>query len=434
MAIDFVAASSEGLVDNTNNAFTGTMTFAAFVTPANSAVTEVYGGVHNNTNATDFIIMMQSGAGFYQYQHRAGGVATNIVSTSAYSVGTRAHVVATARSDSDHRIFVNGVQEANDVTTLTNPTGLNSTCLGFNNTNTPDTYTDASLAESAIWNVGLSDAEIAALASGVSPLLVRPQSLTMYTDGVGTLTNKKGVIAWTVSGTPTIVDHPSIYQPAQNMLSIVPSVVGGATITGQPAVVRPSGIGNTITGSGFGTTFATATLVMNGTTSVSATITGVTDTTVTFSMPADPASLFNSTGFTFTFTADDASSDTSAVVPYEPPTTHSFTTLTSNPPANDTAFTYLYSGTAPVSTDQVVYETPTPEDSLAIVVAVDGTYTLGAPLTQNNTSDYYVIQANGTVGTGDTNTFLYSAPSSGGFTKNTLKTPLSSILKDVLLN
>ena len=196
-----------------------------------------------------------------------------------------------------------------------------------------------------------------------------------------------------------------------------PVLAGGATITGQPSVVRPSGTGYTITGTGFGTTFATATLVMNGTTGVSATITGVTDTTVTFSMPAAPASLFDATGWTFTFTADDASSDTSAVVPYDPPTTHDFITLTSIA-GTDADFTYGYSGATVASGKQVVYETPTLEDSLAIVVSADCSFTLGSPLTQNNTSDYYVIDADGTIGVTDTNTFLFAASSgdsNGGF-------------------
>jgi len=204
--------------------------------------------------------------------------------------------------------------------------------------------------------------------------------------------------------------HENLYQVLKPRLYLVgAAAVGGAAITGQPSVVRPSGTGYQITGTGFGTTFATATLVMNGTTSVSATITAVTDTIVTFSMPATPASLFDATGFTFTFIADDASTDDSAVVPYDPPTTHDFITTTSNPAGTDADFTNGYSGTAPVLGDQVVYEKTTPEDSLAIVVAVDYSFTLGSPLTQNNTSDYYVIQADGTVGATDTQTVLFSS-------------------------
>ena len=45
---------------------------------------------------------------------------------------------------------------------------------------TKQNYCDGSLAEAAIWNAALSDAEVAALATGVSPLLVRPGSLVFY--------------------------------------------------------------------------------------------------------------------------------------------------------------------------------------------------------------------------------------------------------------
>ena len=36
------------------------------------------------------------------------------------------------------------------------------------------------IAEAAIWNVALTDSEVQALASGVSPLRVRPESLQAY--------------------------------------------------------------------------------------------------------------------------------------------------------------------------------------------------------------------------------------------------------------
>ena len=189
-------------------------------------------------------------------------------------------------------------------------------------------------------------------------------------------------------------------------------VASGPSITSEPAVVRPSGTGYELGGTFPNTGTSTATLVMNGTTSVSCTITGLTATTLTFSMPAAPASLFDATGFTFTFTDDDSNADTSAVVPYDPPTTHDFITLTSIA-GTDADFTFGYAGATVASGKQVVYETPTTEDTLAIVVSADCSFTLGSPLTQNNTSDYYVIDADGTIGVTDTNTFLFSAGSGG---------------------
>ncbi len=41
-------------------------------------------------------------------------------------------------------------------------------------------YMSDSSVEEANWNVALTDAEVAALASGVSPLLVRPENLVRY--------------------------------------------------------------------------------------------------------------------------------------------------------------------------------------------------------------------------------------------------------------
>jgi hypothetical protein len=41
------------------------------------------------------------------------------------------------------------------------------------------------IAHPAIWNVALTDAEVAMLGAGISPLRVRPQSLVMYLPYLG---------------------------------------------------------------------------------------------------------------------------------------------------------------------------------------------------------------------------------------------------------
>ena len=192
----------------------------------------------------------------------------------------------------------------------------------------------------------------------------------------------------------------------------VVGAASGATISASDATATRGQTTYNFTLSGGDTAAGTATL-SDGVNTAAITIDTYNANGVnTCTIPSTIAIQHNATA-TLTFT-DAVSGTPTASVDFQPVSGRSYTTLTSTPSADDSSFTFGYAGAAVVSTDQVVYETPTPEDSLAIVVAVDGKFTIGSPLTQNNSSDFEVIQANGTIGVTDTNTFLFSAGGAGG--------------------
>jgi hypothetical protein len=66
------------------------------------------------------------------------------------------------------------------------------------------------LAEAAIYNATLSASDAAALATGASPRLVRPDGLVMYAPLVRELLDLRGTATLTNNGT-TVTDHPRIY-------------------------------------------------------------------------------------------------------------------------------------------------------------------------------------------------------------------------------
>ncbi|SHL10405.1 hypothetical protein SAMN05216428_10183 [Nitrosospira sp. Nsp11] len=87
---------------------------------------------------------------------------------------------------------------------------------------------DGSLAEFAVWNVILTDAEFAALQRGASPELIRPDARIHYlpAERDGWL-NKSGT-RWTVTGTKSPLPHPAVRRPGSiTRLWAVSS--GGAT-------------------------------------------------------------------------------------------------------------------------------------------------------------------------------------------------------------
>ena len=186
---------------------------------------------------------------------------------------------------------------------------------------------------------------------------------------------------------------------------------GSATISASDATATRGQTNYQFTYSGGDATPATATL-SDGTNTAAITITTYNANGVcTCTIPSTIAIRHIATA---TLTVTDAVSGTpTASVDFQPASGQTFTNLTSIA-GTDADFTFGYAGATVASGKQVVYETPTLEDSLAIVVSADCSFTLGSPLTQNNTSDYYVIDADGTIGVTDTNTFLFSAGGAGG--------------------
>ena len=64
-------------------------------------------------------------------------------------------------------------------------------------------------AGAGIWNVALTAAEIASLAKGFSPRLIRPQSLAFYAPLIRETLDIRGGLTLTDSGS-TVADHPRI--------------------------------------------------------------------------------------------------------------------------------------------------------------------------------------------------------------------------------
>lgn len=99
------------------------------------------------------------------------------VTSTGTTINVWAHGAGVFNSATDRWAFVNGGSKVQNTTNLT-PSGMNTTRIGASAQ--PSTYASGSIAEVAVWSVGLSDAEMVSLAKGASPLLVRPSALVSY--------------------------------------------------------------------------------------------------------------------------------------------------------------------------------------------------------------------------------------------------------------
>jgi hypothetical protein len=137
-----------------------------------------------------------------------GGALALASSSTGYSANTWQHAAGVFTSSTSRAAFVNGGSKGTNTTSVT-PTSLVSTALGMFNAAGSDSMLGA-LAEVGIWNVALTDDEVASLAKGFSPDQIRPQSLIAYLPLVRTAQDIKGN-AWTTAGTLTVADHPRVY-------------------------------------------------------------------------------------------------------------------------------------------------------------------------------------------------------------------------------
>jgi hypothetical protein len=139
---------------------------------------------------------------------------TTAQDTVAVTAGTWLHVVATyefvADGTSVLRLYKNGSQVASSSNAV-GPcaTATTNTHLGYRVASSQYPLA-GTLAEAAIYNATLSASDAAALATGASPRLVRPDGLVMYAPLVRDVMDIRGTATLTDNAT-TQTDHPRVY-------------------------------------------------------------------------------------------------------------------------------------------------------------------------------------------------------------------------------
>lgn len=213
MSREFLRASSEGLFADVSEIdaplFTISCWFYALdITAAGTLVSIVDKGVGTRRialwvrgdNSGDPLQLLVSYSGSSQP-----------ATTTGYSADTWHHGCAVSRSATDKSVFLDGGGEGTDATsTASSMPGLDRTAVGYLSDSSPSQYMDGRVAEVGIWDVALIDAEVAMLAAGAAPLMVRPESLVTYLPLIrDDDTDIMGVTgAYTELVTPTIATHP----------------------------------------------------------------------------------------------------------------------------------------------------------------------------------------------------------------------------------
>lgn len=212
MARSFTAASSQALVHAAAALTAAPMTMACWFNGAGSGSRTL---MSLDDNTADFFLLRLLTDGNISCLTGDSGSNANSDTTGGSSNGAWNHAAGVWAAANSRTAYLNGAAASASTTSVT-PSAITQTQIGRLWAATQ--HMDGLIAEAAIWSVALDAAEIAGLAKGVCPLLIRPTSLVGYWPLFGNESPEpdrwKNRFDLTLVNAPTKADHPRIYYPA----------------------------------------------------------------------------------------------------------------------------------------------------------------------------------------------------------------------------
>lgn len=146
------------------------------------------------------------------------------VSSTTISSGVPFHACGVWSANDARAAYLNGSGKGTNATSIT-PSGIDRCAVGvgYGSSLTQPLAPvgsggDGFIAEVGVWSAALDDAEVAALATGLSPLLVRPSSLVRYFPLLGLYSPEidlRGGAGLTMTGTvPAYAQHVRVIYPS----------------------------------------------------------------------------------------------------------------------------------------------------------------------------------------------------------------------------
>ena len=177
-------------------------------------------GLHasGSTHARNNFRLRVESANQVSFSSANGANSDGAGASTTITANTWFHVCGVSSSSTSRAVYFNGGSKGTNATNLT-PSGINRTSIGVGDGSTP-TFEFApggtgDIAEAAIWNIALSDADVAALAAGASPLLIHPEALVGYWPLLGNNSPENNLLSNTsvlsVQGSLSAAAHPPVF-------------------------------------------------------------------------------------------------------------------------------------------------------------------------------------------------------------------------------
>lgn len=199
------------------------LTIAAWAKSSISGSVQTIAGVfQSGSSANSYLAlgMVAANTVFATSADNAGNSATANTSTT-FATNTWFHGCAVFAAVNDRRVYLNGAGKGTNATSRT-PSGINRTSVGYfdggagNSPFAPAGTGD--IAEVAMWNIALTDADVLCLSRGIHPFLVRPDSLIGYWPLIGSYSPEINLVSntsvLTMQGTVTQSAHCRIFNPS----------------------------------------------------------------------------------------------------------------------------------------------------------------------------------------------------------------------------
>lgn len=161
------------------------------------------------------------------YARTGSGPFVAAVSTVTLTTNVWYHLTAVFASTADRRMFVDGADKQTN-TSSTAPSGIDTLSIGRASDSTPGSYAHADIANPVVYNVALTDSEVAQLAIA-HPHLVRLGGIESHYDFLDTsYQDTIGGYNLATTSAPSISAHPSsIIYPSPPMFVVAPAGGGG---------------------------------------------------------------------------------------------------------------------------------------------------------------------------------------------------------------
>ena len=187
--------------------------------------------IEGGTNNHFFTMWADGDAATVNFRIDAGVSSESCHSSTSWSDNVWHHACAIAYATDSRAAFLNGGGKVTVSTDIT-AASIDELDIGATNRAAVAFECNGLLAEIGLWNLALTDAEVAVLAAGYSPLFVRPQNLVFYAPIVRELVDTVGGATITNNNTATVADHPRMIYPSPPSL-VVPPAAAVAAIASQ---------------------------------------------------------------------------------------------------------------------------------------------------------------------------------------------------------
>ena len=213
MAYEFTAASNNYLTTASFPATPSPMTVACWARPTNLSAGRAAISVGTSAiNYNDRIQLVILTTGIIRAAVVISGVVVQADTTQTLSVNTWAHIAGVFQTQSSRTPYLNGTAGTTNTTSTDNHASSEFIILGARwDSGALGQYFNGQLAEVGVWNIALTQPEIASLAKGMTCDKVRPQSLVFYAPLVRNLQDVRGGLTITNNNTATVANHPRVY-------------------------------------------------------------------------------------------------------------------------------------------------------------------------------------------------------------------------------